>query len=452
MEAQFHAAAHGARCMCVLAVALGALAASAGAAQAATLKVDRDRAQCPNAAYTSIQTAVDAAQAGDAVRVCADLYPEQVVVDKPLTLLAQTPEDDSEVEVEIGASATGVCFDPAQAEPEPAERAVVEPAGEHFSIALRIAANDVIVGGFVVQGASVGIDASDRYSGYRIHHNLIRHNTLFGVDFGSEGTRESRVDHNCIRENGIGGVVSELDDENLDIFDPASRTPANARNLHNARIDHNDTSRTPEAIAAVGPGSRLHVRIDHNRSRADGIGLAIQNSTNSAIVENEVTSSSGLQAIQIGGGNERLQIATNRIVGATAGVRFDQTRLLDKFALPNTHVVVAENDIRNAVAGIISAPGHLSNSLISDNITNDNTGNGIILFTLNTDNVIRNNQADRNRVAGMSAFLGATGNRFEHNSMHANGIDARDFNTPINVWVDNDCATDNQTGAICGAG
>ena len=41
-----------------------------GAAQASTLLVDDDRVQCPSAAYTTIQAAVDAAAPGDTILVC----------------------------------------------------------------------------------------------------------------------------------------------------------------------------------------------------------------------------------------------------------------------------------------------------------------------------------------------------------------------------------------------
>jgi hypothetical protein len=52
------------------------------------------------------------------------------------------------------------------------------------------------------------------------------------------------------------------------------------------------------------------------------------------------------------------------------------------------------------------------------------------------------------------------GGRFEQNSMHGNGgtpaplpgADARDFNTPINVWIGNDCDSDIPVGTICGVG
>lgn len=56
------------------------LLAAAPAAQAATRVVDDDRKQCPSAGFTNVQAAVDAAQAGDTVRVCAGDYRHRVVI------------------------------------------------------------------------------------------------------------------------------------------------------------------------------------------------------------------------------------------------------------------------------------------------------------------------------------------------------------------------------------
>jgi hypothetical protein len=60
-------------------VVLGAIAAlgfAAAPAQAASLVVDDNRVECPSAAFTSIQAAVDAAAAGDTIAVCAGTYVE----------------------------------------------------------------------------------------------------------------------------------------------------------------------------------------------------------------------------------------------------------------------------------------------------------------------------------------------------------------------------------------
>src|ERR1700730_13334122 len=52
----------------------------------ATLLVDDDKVQCPNAGFTSIQAAVNFASPGDRINVCPGTYKEQVDVTKPLTI------------------------------------------------------------------------------------------------------------------------------------------------------------------------------------------------------------------------------------------------------------------------------------------------------------------------------------------------------------------------------
>ncbi len=52
----------------------------------AQLFVDDDHMQCPNAQFSSIQLAVDAAQPGDTINVCPGTYHEQVKINKRLTV------------------------------------------------------------------------------------------------------------------------------------------------------------------------------------------------------------------------------------------------------------------------------------------------------------------------------------------------------------------------------
>jgi Right handed beta helix region len=433
--------------LCTLAACALAFAAADGAATGpATLVVDRDGVECASADFTSIQAAVDTAQPGDLIRVCPDLYTESVTIDKSLTLKAD-PDAVEAID----------CFQPTLGELPADQQAIVDPADDGFSIAFKLAADDVVLEGFVVQGAYVGIDASDRFSGYRIHHNMIRLNTLFAIDFGSEGTRESRADHNCIRENQYG-LVSELDDDRL-WPDLGNRGPENARDLVNARIDHNDTTGNIEGIATAGPGKRDDVTIDHNRSRGDQVGIGFQNSTGSAIVDNEVTEA-GSNAVVIGGGNQGLVIGANRVLGGgSQGILFVET-FIDRFPLPSTDVTVVDNDVRSvALSGIFANTGNLTSSVITGNTTSENGGQGINLLPGNTNNLLTENHANNNSRNGILAQRGATGNTFERNSMHGNGtlnpllfFDARDNNDPINDWFDNDCDTDFPAGAICGVG
>jgi hypothetical protein len=64
----------------VLAGLAATMLVSAAPAAASTRYVDENRTECPQAAFTTIQGAIDASASGDVIRVCAGLYREQVVV------------------------------------------------------------------------------------------------------------------------------------------------------------------------------------------------------------------------------------------------------------------------------------------------------------------------------------------------------------------------------------
>src|ERR1700688_4536255 len=53
-----------------------------GVAEAATLTVGT----CPGGGFSTVQAAVNAAKSGDIVNVCPGSYPEQVSIDKTLTV------------------------------------------------------------------------------------------------------------------------------------------------------------------------------------------------------------------------------------------------------------------------------------------------------------------------------------------------------------------------------
>lgn len=59
---------------------VAAFSLAPASAQAVDRVVDDDKVQCPHAAFTDVQSAVDAAQYGDVVRVCRGTYAAQVVV------------------------------------------------------------------------------------------------------------------------------------------------------------------------------------------------------------------------------------------------------------------------------------------------------------------------------------------------------------------------------------
>jgi len=56
------------------------------AARGAQLVVDDDKVECPNAGFTHIQDAIDAASPGDEIHICKGIYAEQVAIRKPLKI------------------------------------------------------------------------------------------------------------------------------------------------------------------------------------------------------------------------------------------------------------------------------------------------------------------------------------------------------------------------------
>ncbi|HXY25503.1 MAG TPA: NosD domain-containing protein [Candidatus Acidoferrum sp.] len=170
--------------------------------------VDDDKVQCPNATFSSIQAAVSAANPGDLIRVCPGTYAEQVVVDRSLTLRADT----------------GVMVMPSNMTAN-----TIGTSGEPLAVAILVKdAPEVNIEGFIVDGSTNGItectpilvgilfqDASGTAK-----HNAVRHMNLGtslngcqsgdGIDVISSSGQSSKVmiEGNSVHDyqkNGITG-------------------------------------------------------------------------------------------------------------------------------------------------------------------------------------------------------------------------------------------------------
>jgi len=175
----------------------------------ANILVDDDKVQCPTAQFTTIQAAVNAANSGDVIRVCAGTYPEQVTISTPLTLRA----DNGVVVIPSGMTqnSTGA-----------------SGGGSIAAIFVVQGVQGVDIDGFIVDGSNngligcspqlIGIDYEN--SSGHIRHNAVRHMNLgsalpgcqsgdgIEVETGSGSASDVTISDNSIwdyQKNGITG-------------------------------------------------------------------------------------------------------------------------------------------------------------------------------------------------------------------------------------------------------
>ncbi|HEX2699972.1 MAG TPA: right-handed parallel beta-helix repeat-containing protein [Acidimicrobiales bacterium] len=156
----------------------------AAASAATTLVVDDDMV-CEGAAFSTIQSAVDAASPGDTVKVCAGGYTETVTVDKTLVLQGAKANVDARTRVQTGES-------------------VVKGPGGGF----RVQADNVAVNGFTVKDATggPGIELSRTNTGATVSYNIIK-NSVFGIYANSSGAGLTTISYNRIfGNNGAGSA------------------------------------------------------------------------------------------------------------------------------------------------------------------------------------------------------------------------------------------------------
>ena len=456
--------------------------------------VDDDGVQCPQADTTSLQDAVDQVRDGGMVRVCPGRYTEPVTIDHQVRLQG-----------EVGAVASLDCLDPAPKQStdlDPSRFAILEPdplEAADETTPLRIEADDVEVSGLVVQGMTddtpehpvptlsfydAAIAVTDSASRVRLHHNLLRDNTL-GIELGAP---QGRVDHNCMRDNDFA--------------------VANQRyHLVGARIDDNTTFRTTILPLEIGwtYAGTTDVQIDHNLSvedlslrvywveyavrprieanevqasrsgvvlrlssgavvsgneiRAGVVGLAVTRNTDADVVDNHVTTAA--QGVTLGGGNVHVTVARNEVTGSASGGAYGVMLLPPAPAPVNEDITIEDNTVwgLNGTPGsgvVVNRGAVKPGSLVRRNVVSGNPGDGIVLGPDIDGLRVSANVANGNGVDGIRLEVGASDNVLEDNVALGNGsADARDLSsgagatTVLNQWLRTTCVTDVPAGAIC---
>lgn len=424
-------------------LALGGVAVAFGftvpQARAATLRVDDDLAQCPVAAYTAIQDAVDAASPGDTILVCPGSYHESVQVDRRVTLRARTPHPDVP---RCTAAATP---------PNPSRQSIVQsPIPGPFFPAISLQANGAALEGFVIQGSTgnPGVYASPSFSGYRLERNLIQDNSI-GISLQSSGATLTRVVSNCIRSNNEPGSAS-----GNGIYSEQGIAKADVRGN---RFFENDNAGVYLTNVAGATPSPTAVTLSHNVVQ-DGLnaGIVIVRSTASQLDHNIIRGGADGSAIVVGPGNGGLRLVSNILQGKYRGIHVRNDPFTYGFpSAPSTGLVIQGNIVQNMAAdGLRVATGSMESSLVIANVI---TGSGEDGIKVNALCVLLAAMCDEPLNPGLPT-AGNGGNVFRSNVASGSGIhDCHDATQgggvggTANTWAGNSGTTANRVG-ICSPG
>ena len=274
--------------------------------------VDNDLAQCPNAAFTSIQAAVEASGPGDQIRVCPGLYQEQVDIGAGhdgLTVFSQQP-----LQAIIKAP------QPAMAEPGDIVRiheGVQDVTIRHFTISgplpdLAFCSVQTRTGVKVDESASATIRAN-HITEIRSTSPALRgcQNGIgirVGRRFDPDGPQAGSawITHNRIDKYQKGGIVidglnsSATIDHNEVVHGPPDVIPIAPNGIQvsrNAAADVGHNIVTENNGADLGTGILLFREVDdppnppaidvrHNRVFRNDDGIALYNTLNASISHN----------------------------------------------------------------------------------------------------------------------------------------------------------------------
>jgi parallel beta-helix repeat protein len=386
--------------------------------------VDDDRVQCPNADFTSIQAAVNAARPGDTIRVCPGTYREQVLIGpgkNGLTLLSEKP-----LQAVI------------QAPPAPNNTtdAIVDIDK----------ARDVTLRGFKITGPLHSLQAGVL------------------VEEGATATVRDNLVTNMFNDTGSGIGIAVGVDEGPTIG------PASARILDNVVEMYQKAG-----IVITEDGSSAEVRGNVVRgvgptSTVAQYGIQVSFGADAEVEKNAVSGNiftgtgaevSGILIFQAG----RVEVSKNDIFNNQNGIITEET---DRVEVDHNHVFnnllagiyfetskhskVEHNRVdHNGQDGIFLDDGS-TDFLVAHNDSNHNGRDGIFLQDADN-NRIEHNKSNDNGGDGIHVDANSTGNQILKNKMRGNGVfDAEDDSTgtgtagTANLWKGNHCETQNRPG------
>jgi parallel beta helix pectate lyase-like protein len=273
-------------------------------------------------------------------------------------------------------------------------------------------ATNVIIDGFTIQNANNAANANDSAidlkgngggltpaNGAKILNNILQNNgQAVSLNFEGVGPVSNvLIEHNLFRNNNVVSGDG--------IFTSACQ---------NVNITEN--SFTGDPTAAIGINNSSNVTITYNQSSNDGTFVIFTNTTNSEFSNNRGSNfvapgaafpGTGGAAVSIGPSNSFLTISDNDLEkgnGGIDGIRFWLFGATPGTGIgPSQNLTVSDNSIQGmSLAGIvaeaIAGGSSLSNSLILRNDVHENGGDGILMDTGNTGNLLTQNEADEDMI------------------------------------------------------
>lgn len=368
-----------------------------GIAQAATLVVDDDGRQCPDARHTTISSAIASASSGDTIQVCSGTYNESVDINvENLRLIA----NGSAV---LDANATkGVAF--------------------------RVVADDVWIEGFEMRNYTshvIRVPNRGPFSGYHgttITNNVIwisgpgAHKSTAGIVFRDRKSNDITITNNFILD-APGGPRTTGD--GVDVRSTGSCSTCN----RNAVIENNTITARNQGIKLGGgaPGSvvRNNTVTVHQDSSGGDWGIRLEFVRFVEVSGNDITVLDSnidgiVGSVEKAGG---LTIENNAIHGGKHGVRVHVSGS-QTTSNPNRPIVIRSNEISNTADDgirVIDVDG----TQVVDNAVTDPGDKGIVLA--NADDL----NATDNRVTGARNGIrlqDSLGSVIDDNRLDGNGI------------------------------
>ncbi len=318
------------------------------------LVVDDDKVECPNAAFSRIQDAVDAASPGATIRVCKGNYQEQVAIHKPLTIAADS----------------GAVLMPGTMQ----QNTTSLLDGSPLAAAILVAdATDVSIEGLIMDGANNGVpQCSPR---------------LFGIAFQNASGEISQVAiRNFKLGTGLGGCQS-----GTGIFVQSGRGGISNVEIEKSTI--HDFQKNGITADEVGTHVSVHGNV------VTGIGP---------------TSGAAQNGIQIGfgaGGAISRNTATNNLWSPCTAVDTCQAVATNILVTQSDGVEVTDNDVGISQVGIFF---HGNQGLVARNETfASSVFDGIRLE--GDGNRVRHNEVFNGAESGI--FVAGNNNVVEHNKI-----------------------------------